>query len=531
MKVESGRKMSESGRKLGRPRKAAPPFPPGSEVEQSASVSEFAPITQKKVMEQIEELVASCQHDPLKYVLLAFPWNTGQLEKFSGPDMWQVDLLKRVGAGTLTTNEAIRIATTSGHGIGKSALVSWIVLWAMSTKADTRGVVTANTEVQLKTKTWAELSKWYHLCINKDWFTMSATALYSADPTHERLWRIDQVPWSAANTEAFAGLHNQGKRILLIFDEASAIDDAIWEVSEGALTDTDTEIMWLVFGNPTKNTGRFRECFGKFSHRWQTIRVDSREAKISNKTQIAEWVEDFGVDSDFVRVRVRGEFPRAGSDQFIPGDAVDECRRYKAIGYEKLPKVMACDVARFGDDMTVIGVRQGRHFEILAKMRGLDNVQVAARLCAMIEEHAPDAVIVDGDGLGAGVVDHVRNRGYHKRGAREILHEFHGGAKLHGASAYYNRRAECWGLMREALRAGMEIPDLAELAEDLERPTYGHHKGTQQIQLESKADMKKRGERSPDLGDTLAMTFAVRLAAKKDVAPQAKQRNALGWML
>ena len=161
----------------------------------------------------------------------------------------------------MNINQAIQLAVASGHGIGKTALVSWIILWAISTKPDARGVVTANTETQLKTKTWAELGKWFHMFIGKDFFSLTATALFAKDSAHERTWRIDMVPWCERNTEAFAGLHNKERRILVVFDEASAIPDVIWETTEGALTDANTEIIWCVFGNPTRNTGRFRECF------------------------------------------------------------------------------------------------------------------------------------------------------------------------------------------------------------------------------------------------------------------------------
>src|SRR5690606_2066805 len=132
----------------------------------------------------------------------------GELEGAAGPEPWQVKLLEELRDGLLTVEEAIQLARTSGHGIGKSACVSWIILWAISTFEDTRGVVTANTENQLKTKTWVELAKWYRLFIGRSLFEMTATALFSSDPEHERTWRIDMTPWSERNTEAFAGLHN-----------------------------------------------------------------------------------------------------------------------------------------------------------------------------------------------------------------------------------------------------------------------------------------------------------------------------------
>jgi hypothetical protein len=317
------------------------------------------------------------------------------------------------------------------------------------------------------------------------------------------------IPWSETNTEAFAGLHNQGNRILLVFDEASAIADQVWEVAEGALTDEGTEIIWLCFGNPTLPSGRFRECFGRLKHRWNTLQVDSRNVEGTNKAQLEQWIQDYGEDSDFVRVRVRGEFPRTGSCQLIPPELVAAARKNKAQGFERLPLIMACDVARFGDDQTVIGLRQGRKFQVLAKYRGLDTVQAAERIIHFRDEHSPDAVVVDGDGLGAGVIDQLQHRGY-SRG----LFEFHGGERPRDCDMYFNRRSEVWGLMRDWFRAGgAEIPDDPDLETDLTGPEYGFS-SRNQIQLEKKEDLKKRGLASPDLGDCLAMTFAVDIACR-----------------
>jgi len=142
-------------------------------------------------------------------------------------------VLQRLGEGLCSPEEATRIAVASGHGIGKSALVAWIILWAMSTCPDTRGIVTANTEAQLRTKTWPELAKWLRLAVNGHWFTYTSSALQSALPGRGRTWRVDAVTWSENNTEAIAGLHNKGKRAFAIFDEASAIPDPVWEPSRG----------------------------------------------------------------------------------------------------------------------------------------------------------------------------------------------------------------------------------------------------------------------------------------------------------
>ena len=281
------------------------------------------------------------QRDPLRYVLYAFEWGKGALEGHAGPRQWQADVLREIGEKLRAGGElgaVIQEAIASGHGIGKSALVAWIVLWAISTFEDTRGVVTASTATQLETKTWPEVYKWHQLAINNWMFTVTATSIYSVDPKHAKTWRIDAVPWSKENSEAFAGLHNLGRRILVIYDEASAVDDPIWEVTEGALTDAKTEILWCVFGNPTRNTGRFKECFGRFKHRWLTRHIDSRKVEGATNLELAHaWVNDYGEDSDFVRVRVRGEFPKSSSLQFISEEWVERARKAEAVSHMHEP--------------------------------------------------------------------------------------------------------------------------------------------------------------------------------------------------
>jgi hypothetical protein len=453
--------------------------------------------------------------DPLSFVRYAYPWRepNSELAEYDGARKWQREVLETIGTHLRGPDRftPLLYAIASGHGVGKSALIAMITDWAMSTCEDCRVVMTANTEPQLRTKTWPEVSKWTHLAINSHWWSVTATTVSVREKAHERLWRTDAIAWSENNTEAFAGLHNKGKRIVVIFDEGSAIADKVWEVTEGALTDEQTEIIWLAFGNPTRNTGRFRECFGKYKHRWITKQIDSRTVEGSNKEQIAKWVADYGEDSDFCRVRVRGEFPRAGATQFIGGDIVSGARSRTVApsGF----KVLAVDVARFGDDQTVLGMRQGGHLRILARLRGLDTMQVAARVMEVMRNEQPRATIIDGDGLGAGVVDCVRHtmREWFPAHPLHRLQEFHGGSSPNDSSMFFNRRAEVWGMMREWLKEG-DIPDEPEIETDLTGPEY-YFSSKNQIQLERKEDMKRRGLSSPDVGDMLAMSFAAAPAA------------------
>ena len=456
--------------------------------------------------------------DPLLFVQEAFPWGRqGPLREREGPDVWQADVLSQIRDG-LSPDKALQIAIASGHGPGKSALVAWIILWSIGTEVDARGVVTANTEVQLRTKTWAEVSKWYRLApLLVPLFTLTATALYSSDEAHAKTWRIDAVAWSENKVEAFAGLHNEGRRILVVHDEASAIPDLIWETTEGALTDANTEIIWLCCGNPTRNTGRFRECFGQFRHRWITRQVDSRTARLTNKEQIEQWINDYGEDSDFVRVRVRGVFPRAGSMQFISSEIVEDAAsdKWEAEHNFHDPRVMGVDVVRFGDDQTVIRIRIGRDARSIQpiKLRGADTMQVAARVMEEAAKHKVDAIFVDGGGVGGGVVDRLRY-------LQQPVTEVNFGAKAdrgtvtqEGKVVYFNKRAEMWGLMRDWL-PGAVIDNDPELIADLIGVQYGFaiKDGRDAIQLEKKEDMKKRGLASSDNGDALALTFAYPVA-------------------
>lgn len=476
-----------------------------------------------ELQKQLFADIAGFTHNPTGFVKYVYPWGEKELVDSAGPRPWQGEVLSHIGShlqNPETRYQPCCIAVSSGHGIGKSASIGMVIDWALSTCEDCKVIVTAGTGTQLSTKTVPEVSTWFRRSINAEWWDVKAQSITVRSAKHEKTWRTDFITWNEQNTEAFAGLHNKGKRILLVFDEASAIADKVWEVAEGALTDEGTEIIWLAFGNPTRNTGRFRECFGSRSHRWKTYQIDSRTVDGTNKEQIEKWRQDYGEDSDWFRVRVRGEFPRAGSTQFIPGDIVEAARHYQAVGYERLPKIMSADVARFGDDQTVIGYRQGRFSAILGKYRGLDSVQVALRVIEFMGSEKPDAVVIDEDGVGGPVLDQIRFRGYTKG-----LYGFHGGAAAH-SNKYFNRIAEMWGETRDWLKGGAQIPNDPELADQLTSREYGFANGKVNfgsIKLESKDDMKTRGLASPDCADMLAMTFSVNVAAPKPQAARPKQ--------
>ncbi len=466
---------------------------------------------------ELIEAVARYTHDPLGYVRFAYPWGEPGTELAQErPRTWQADILDLIGRhlrDPATYHQPLLVAVASGHGIGKSALVSQIIDWGLSTHDDCKILVTAGTEPQLRTKTWPEVSKWRRLSITEPWFRCVATSLHSTDAKHEKTWRADAMPWSEHNSEAFAGLHNKGKRIIVIFDEASAIHDKIWEVTTGALTDEGTEIIWLAFGNYTKNAGRFHECFGKNAHRWHTRQIDSRTVEGTNKEQLAKDIQDYGgEDSDLARVRIKGQAPRAGSMQFIPSDIVAAaCTREATAGIYD-PLVLGVDVARsLAGDESCLRFRRGRDARSIKPiyLRTDDTMLLAGRVVQEARERRADAVFIDVTGVGGGVVDRCRQLGLqcigvNNGGVSDIPVE----GELVG-----NKAAEMYARMRIWLRTGGAIDDDPALRAQLEGREYGYN-AHNEIILERKDDMKKRGLSSPDRADGLSLTFAYPVAQR-----------------
>lgn len=459
-------------------------------------IQKNSPLSAEAAEIQLQEDIADLLDNPYAFVMYTFDWGVGELKDESGPDEWQTEILKYIGSKCLTVQDALRIAVRSGHGIGKTALIAWIILWFISTRPNPQIVVTANTGIQLETKTWREVAKWHKLAINQHWFTWTATKLYNN--THPETWFAAPITWSKERAQSFAGTHE--KYVLMIFDEGSEIDDVIWDTAEGSMTTPSA--MWVAFGNPTKNTGRFSECFKKYRHRWHCKEIDSRTAKKANQTLIQQWIEDYGEDSDFVRVRVKGMEPRVSSHQMFSYELVEKAmgRQIHISQYQHAPVVIGGDIARFGDAQTVPTVRQGLAVTSQKAYRGLDTMQNAGHFCHLIETEKADASFVDEGAMGAGVIDRCKQLGY------EVI-AVNFGSKATDEKKYFNKGAEMWAAMLDWLKAGGCIPNDPELRDDLTGRQYGYDaKG--RLQLETKNDMKARGLSSPDKADSLCLTFA-----------------------
>lgn len=474
------------------------------------------------VEERLADAVADLYANPLGFVLFAYdwdndpelqvcelphPWNLIYDSKY-GPDAWACQLLDDIGRQVRANKfdgqhavDAIREAIASGHGIGKSALVAWLVDWIMSTRPHARGVITANTSPQLESKTWAEVAKWTKRSITGHWFdvTTGKGNMRMVHKTHPESWRCDAQTCKEENSESFAGLHAVTSTPFYIFDEASAVPDAIWDVAEGGMT--DGEPMWFVFGNPTRNSGKFHQCFHGQRHRWHGKQIDSRSVQITNKKLIGEWVADYGEDSDFVKVRVRGMFPSMSMKQFISVEDVDAAfgRHLRLEQYQWAAKVISVDPAWEGDDEMTIGIRQGLKYDLLRTIPKNDNDVEMANLIANLEdEHKADAVFIDA-GYGTGIVSVGRSLGRNWQ-----LVWFGGESPDPGC---LNLRAWIWKQGRDWLKAGGAIPKDAVLHDELIAvETVGRADG--KVQLEAKKDMKARGLASPNRADNLMISFA-----------------------
>lgn len=461
-------------------------------------------------IESLCSILNDLSYDPYMFVKTMFSWDSGSL---SGQNIesWQKDILLYIKDWLINPKQPLRVAVTSGHGVGKSALVSWIILWALTTLTDTRGVVTANTETQLRTKTWAELQKWHNLFLLKDFFEWNATSISTKEKDKIKTWRIDAVTWNISSPESFAGLHNHGKRILVIFDEASGIPRKIWETTEGVMTDDNTQILWLVFGNPTRTDGVFYECFNKDRSRWHTLRIDSRTVERTNKYELDDMISRYGIESDVVKVRILGEFPAKTDNTLISAFDVDNAvkRELPASSYINAPKIFGVDIARYGTDNTVIAFRQGLKLHKLHKYHGLNTQGIVTAIINCINNYSPDVVFLDMGYIGSAVYDLLKDYGYDVKGV-----DF--GSKSSEPDKYFNKRAEMWCNMGEWLIHADLIDDI-DLKTDLISPNFYYKGDNGQLILEKKEEMRKRGLSSPDSADALALTFAEKINIQKKV--------------
>lgn len=461
--------------------------------------------------------------DPRNFVRLMYPWDTPNtpLDGIKGPRNWQDRILLDVAQyikqsrNTLMSTQQLapmfKAAVASGRGIGKSALFGWLAHWMVSTRLGSSCWVAANSEAQLRTKTFAEIAKWVSMGLNAHWWEIQAMSIKPAEWFSDAVkrdlkidpgyWAIQGQLWSEEAPDAFAGAHNVYGEMAL-FDEASGIPSAIWTVQQGVFTEKIIDRYWLGFSNPRRNSGAFFECFHKNRDDWRQYQIDARNVEGIPADAYESIIKQHGPDSDEARIEVYGQFPNQGSNQFVGKDAAALAATREVIPDPGAPLLMGVDVARFGEDKSVIAFRKGRDARSIPwkKFKGVDTVQLASTVADLATQLKVDAIFVDGNGVGGGVVDNLKAWGY-----RVI--EVQAGASASDSDMYGNKRVEMWGRMREWLTTGA-IPDDSDLQSDLISPEYSYHPVSNKVMLEGKDKMKARGLASPDVAEALAMTFA-----------------------
>lgn len=490
------------------------------------------PSAQVSEAEDFVRQVSRYHDDPLGYVRDMFPWGEpGDLQNADGPDAWQTAALQEIAREVkarefdgITPAAPLRFCRASGHDIGKTTMAAWIVNWIKDTRPDSVGTITANTFSQLETKTWAAIQKWSKLALTRDWWEITSSKIYSREKDRQETWFVACQSSNEENSEAFAGQHARFSTSYYIFDEASAIPDEIWKVAEGGLT--DGEPMIFAFGNPTRNTGMFFECnFGSKRHRWNHGSIDSRNSGISNKATIEEWLQDYGEDSDFFRVRVRGLPPNAAEDQLIGRDLIESAQKRSVQALPDDPLIAGVDVPDGGAAWFIIRFRRGvdaRNVPTPIRIPGsrIDRQGMIAKCAEILNDRGTNRIsklFID-SAFGAAIAERLHTLGY------EQVMEVNFGSNKTPDPHYSNMRAYMWGKMLKdwLSRGGIDKAD-SKLMVDLMGPGW-HLNNRNQLVLESKAEMQKRGIPSPDDGDALALTFAFPVAPelKKVVAPQRR---------
>jgi len=411
------------------------------------------------------------------------------------PDAWQDEFLAAVSNGER------KISIRSGHGVGKSTAASWAMLHFVLTRYPSKVVVTAPTSSQLYDALFAELKRW-HKELPDAWREL-------LDP------KTDRIELKASPTEAFISARTsraeqpealQGVHadyVMLVADEASGIPESVFEAAAGSMSGHNA--VTILLGNPTKSSGFFFDTHHRLKDEWWTRRVSCHDSKRVSKEYIADMAARYGEDSNAFRVRVLGEFPRSDDDTLIGVELVDSAFHRDVLPTSEAAIVWGLDVARFGTDATALCKRQGNTVSEIRKWRNLDLMQttgaVVAEYEAMRLEDRPIEILVDSIGLGAGVVDRLRELNLPARGINVSESPAMG-------TIYTNLRAELWGKMKAWLeKRDCKLPKDESLLAELVAPRYAFNSNGK-MKLESKDEMRKRGLGSPDMADALALTFA-----------------------
>ncbi len=436
------------------------------------------------MQKEIQDSLKIWRKDPVAFVKAVFGVT---------PSGWQEKALKKI---TVRHKLAIR----SGHGVGKTAYLAWVILWWLCTRHPAKVACTAPTSHQLKDILWAEVAKWHQKMpiVLRDMITISSERIEVKGLGNfavARTARRDQP-------EAFQGFHSEN--MLFIVDEASGVEEAIFEAGQGAMSSKGAKT--IMTGNPTRRSGTFYDAFHSARKFWQVMQVSCHDADRVDQAYLNEMIEKYGKESNIYRVRVLGDFPTSEDDVVIPLELIESAIHRDVERTGEASVIWGLDVARFGEDRSALAKRQGNTLtDPIKSWRGKDLMQ----LCGLIkaeydqtnEPYKPAMICVDVIGLGAGVVDRLKELGLPIHGVNVAECPSVG-------ERYHKLKDELWFAMREWFEGrDVKMPEDDDLIAELSTPKYDIT-SQGKLKIESKNEIKSRGAKSPDLAEALMLTFA-----------------------
>ena len=464
--------------------------------------SEFSPEVQAYI-----DFLARYGNDPYGFVVNVIG---------AKPLPWQKEFLEAVGRGER------RISIRAGHGVGKSTVCSWLLIWHMICKYPQKSVCTAPTASQLFDALFAEVKHWVNKLpeVLRELIEVFSDKIVLKSAPESSF--LSARTSSADRPEAMAGVHSE--HVILIFDEASAVPEPVFESAAGSMSGHNA--VTIMIGNPTRNSGLFYKSHHELKGDWFTMHVDCRQSPLVSEDFINQIRNTYGENSNAFRVRVMGEFALKEDDTLIPAELVDSAMSRDIAPTPNAGIIYGIDVARFGDDRTVLLKRQGNVVLDVKSWNGADLMESTGRIVNEARLDKPEVMCVDSIGVGAGLADRLRELGFNVRDVNvsEVSSMNPQAAKL---------RDELWLSVKEWLgQRACHIPPNDDLRAELVAPTYTFLSNGK-IKVESKGELKKRGMRSPDLADALCLTFAGEAAlisgrSSKWLSGQPLRRNIKG---
>lgn len=463
-------------------------------------------------MPENSDLLAELYDDPVLFVETVLDVT---------PQKWQAEALRAVASHD-------RVSIASGHGVGKTAFQSWLVLWWLLTHYPCKVAVTANTAHQLSDVLWTEIDKWARR-LPEAWkdlldFKSDKISLKGASDSFAvaRTSRRE-------NPEALQGFHSEN--MLFLCEEASGIPDVVFQVGEGAMSTAGAKT--VMCGNPTRSEGFFYESHHNQRHRWKAMTVSCHDSTTVSEQFLEGMAEKYGEDSNVYRVRVLGQFPTQSDDVLLPLYLVEEATKRDVEASPTTPVVWGLDVARFGGDRSAIAKRQGQVLlEPIKTWQGKDLMEMAGIVLSEYEACPwtlrPTAIYIDAIGIGAGLADRLR-----ELDMPAVAVQVSETASLKDR---FNRlRDELFWSAREWFEGrDVFIPEDDTLIQEVTGIRY-KYLSNGKLKVESKDEMKRRGQRSPDVADAFVLTFAengaIARGYSKSYTRNQSFRPSTGWIV